>query len=222
MSLRRSLATGCCVTLCMSGLLARNVSVRQGNIIFTDRAGQKHPITSTGQDYQPSLSVDGRSVVFVRHTKVVPYPGQSKEMHVLESELWLADAAGRANPKAIFRGFITPPGGQPLTSFFNPLISPDGRYVYFLAEFAATSHALCRLELSSGHASFLTGGAIEFRLLTSGAHAGWIIGSIRTLPKAVGQGYSYPYYLLAEDGRKISRIADASANLDALVSQYGR
>jgi len=117
----------------MPGLLAQSISVREGDIIFTDRAGQQNPITSTGQDCQPSFSVDGRSVVFVRHTKVVPYPGQRKGMPVLESALWLADAAGRANPTSIFRCSITPAGHSP--RFFNPVISPDGRYVDLLAKF---------------------------------------------------------------------------------------
>jgi Tol biopolymer transport system component len=129
---------------CAPVTFAQRAAVRDGNIVFVDHAGHERQITNTGKDYEPSLSANGESVVFVRQTKVASYPSQPKEMQVLESELWLADTSGRQQPRAIFHGFVMPPDGRPLTSFFGPQVSPDGRYVYFLAEFSATSHALCR------------------------------------------------------------------------------
>ncbi len=143
-------------------------------------------------------------------------------MQVLESELWLADTSGRVQPKPIFRGSVMVPDGKPLTAFATPQLSPDGGSVYFLAGFAATTHALCRFDLSNGQASFLTA-AVDFRVLTTGPNRGRLIAAIRTRPEDPEQGgYSYRYYLLEPDGDKISRIADGSAILDLLVNRYNR
>ena len=66
---------------------------------------------------------------------------------------------------------------QAFTTFQAPKFSPDGRYGYFLAEFAAPSHALWRLDLSMGNALFLTD-AIDFGGISKGVHRGQILARL--------------------------------------------
>lgn len=139
---------------------------------------------------------------------------------MLETELWLADISGRTQPAAIFRGSVMPPDGRAMTVFSGPHFSPTGELVYFSAEFSATSDALCRLDISSHQALFLTGGVIGFAVLTTGLHRGQIIVSMRTAPVDPEHGYTYPFYLLDSQGRKIRKIAGESSDLRSLVRRY--
>jgi hypothetical protein len=52
-----------------------------------------------------------------------------------------------------------------LSSFSRPAPSPGGEYLYFLAGFAATSSALCRVEVGRGAAILLTGSVIRYGVL---------------------------------------------------------
>jgi hypothetical protein len=176
--------------LCASTLVAQSVTTRNGGILYIDATGRERQITVGHDDRDPSLTLDSRFVVFVRTTKTAPYP----------SELWHADTSGRTQPAALFRGSVSTPDGRPLMAFATPQFSPGGEYVYFLAEFSATSHALSRLDVLSHRASFLAGGAIEFAVLSEGAHRGEIIASIRTASRNPDAGYSYPFYLLDAHG----------------------
>src|ERR1035441_966049 len=49
-------------------LLAQSVSAVNGNIVFTDNRGSTKLVTAGHSDSDPSLSFDGRQIVFVRHT----------------------------------------------------------------------------------------------------------------------------------------------------------
>jgi Tol biopolymer transport system component len=207
--------------LLSSVLHAQRITARSGSIWSVDNDGHEKRITDSGKDYQPSLSADGRSIVFVRHTKVAPYENQPQEMQVLESELWIADAQERGEPKPVLRLPVASPDGRSLWSFFTPKFSPKGRYVYFLAEFAATSHALCRLDVSSGRAILLTD-ALDFEVIMKGPHRGQILAKIRTSGNAPDYGYTTPVYLLAPNGKKISRVAGEEANLERLVGRYNK
>jgi hypothetical protein len=141
-------------------------------------------------------------------------------MEVLGSELWLAETTGRKQPVAIFRGAVMPPDHRPLTVFFGPQLSPGGEYVYFLAEFSATAHALCRLDVSHHRALFLSGDVVQFAVLTTGVNRSRIIASMRTPPANIDDGYSYPFYLLDSHGRTMRRIANESSDLTVLLTRY--
>lgn len=206
--------------LCTSTLVAESVTSRNGNILYIDGSGRERQITSGHDDRDPSLSPDGQHIVFVRASKTEPSPIHPKETRILVSELWYADQSGRMQPAVIFRGSVMPPDGRPLTVFSSPQFSPGDKYVFFLAEFSATSDALCRLDVSRHRASFLTGGAIQYALLTNGGHRGRMIASMRTTPTHPEGGYFYPFYLLDAQGRRLRRIADESADLRSLVRQY--
>ena len=47
-------------------VLGQTVSVKDGNIQFTDKSGNTTALTSSGRDSTPVLAPDGKWVVFVR------------------------------------------------------------------------------------------------------------------------------------------------------------
>ena len=49
-----------------TGAFAQNVSVKDGNIRFTDKSGKTTALTSSGRDSNPVLAPDGKWVAFVR------------------------------------------------------------------------------------------------------------------------------------------------------------
>jgi hypothetical protein len=218
----RLLSTILCVFLGAT-LLAQTVTSRGGRIFYRNVAGRETQLSQGPDDRDPALSLDGRSVVFVRVTKTAHYPNSPAEKHALDSEVWRASISSGALPEAILRGPIKDTGARPLTSFFGPQFSPGGDYVYILAEFAATSFALCRVDSARRTGLFLRGGVLEFRVLTAGPRKGQLIAAIRTAstkPYESYEGYTTPYYLLDQNGRTIRRIADATSNLESLLRRY--
>ena len=196
---------------------AQNVGVLSGNIVYTDRGGAAHRLTDSRLDSEPALSADGSAVVFVRAVREVPGIGVPL---VMQSELWITGTDRLANPKRVYSGPATMPDGRQSTAFTTPKLSPDKRYLYFLSDYSATSAALFRLDLMSGVARFLSP-AHQYDVLLSGRYRGSIIASIRTPSEPDSDGVTYPvypYFMLDENGRKVSRVAEPDANLEDVVS----
>jgi hypothetical protein len=199
------------------------VEERNGNIMFTDSTGHSRQLTSSGKDYTPFLSPDKRTVVFARKRLEAPYPNQPSEMEILKSELWLVDIGGKEAPRPIFQGAVIPPDGRKLQSFSGPQLSPDGRYCYFLAEYAATSHALCRLDMRTQRAVLISG-ALEFALVPSGPWRGYPVANVRTSERdpSIGDDNeypNYPWFLLSPTGRKIKRVGEQRDRLYAVMAR---
>ncbi len=196
-------------------LAAQSVTTRNGAVIYMNASGREQQITVGHHDRDPSISLDGQFVVFFRATK-------KTAPDALEGELWRAETSGRGQPAIIARSSGIQSDCR-VTELSRPQFSPSSEWVYFLAPFAATSLALCRVDVSSHRASFLTGGAVQFVVLTEGGHRGEIIASMRTATKNFEDGltyYLYPFYLLDAQGQKVRQIADASSDLGSLVHRY--
>lgn len=206
---------GCCVGF------AQNVAVESGNIVYTDRGGTAHRLTDSGRDTEPALSSDGSAIALVRAVREVPGIGVPL---VMQSELWIVETDRRPNPKRVYSGPATMPDGRQSNAFTTPKFSPNKRYLYFLSDYSATSAALFRLDLVSGVVRFLSP-AHQYDILQSGRHRCSIIASIRTSSEPDSDGVTYPiypYFMLDESGRKLSRVAEENANLEDVVSNLQR
>jgi Tol biopolymer transport system component len=191
---------------------AQTVTDEGGNLVFIDGDGSRRAITESGRDSQPSLSADGRQVVFVRALREVPGIGVP---NVMVTEIWVAGtrAPGR---RRVYARPVTMPDGRSSQAFAAPKFSPDTRHIYFLADYSATSAALCRLDLATGTSQFLSP-AHEYDVLQSGPHKGFLVASIRSLsaPDADGNRFAiYPYYLLDPDGKREARVANEDEKLE--------
>ena len=104
--------------------------MRDGNVFYIAQDGRSIQITSEGIDSDPSLSADGRKIVFVRRT-----PGYVIDTglgDVEDNELWIASADGSEKPHKVFRGH---PGGFDtsknlvVAGFGRPQFSADARKI---------------------------------------------------------------------------------------------
>src|SRR5213083_2172923 len=71
----------------------QTVSVKDGNIQFTDKAGQTRAITSGGRDSRPILALDGKWVAFVRKVDGKKIATGSDEAD--PTELWQVRTDGK-------------------------------------------------------------------------------------------------------------------------------
>lgn len=200
-------------------LNGQTAAVTNGNIVIIDVNGAKHQITDEGKDSEPSLSPDGKHIVFIRALREAPGIGVPT---VVDSELWIAASSVPTTPKRAYRGPLMLPDGRFSNAFYAPKFSPSGAFVYFLADYSATSGALCRLELTSGKAQFISP-AMEYDVLRTGKYRGFLIANIRSLgpPDDDGIRYPiYPYYLLTPSGKQYRRAAGPEANLSDVVKAY--
>jgi len=195
----------------------QSVSVQNGNIFITERGVTSRAITDSGKDSEPSLSVDGKRVVFLRAIEEAEGVGVPR---VVVNELWTATEM--ESPKRVYSGLIVLPDGTKSKGFSHPRFSPDNQRIYFLVDYSATYPALCKLDIGSAQAQFLSP-AVDFAVLQAGSHKGFIVAAIRSLsePDTGGDRFPiYPYYLLRPDGSRESRIADEDARIEDVVEKY--
>src|SRR5712671_320005 len=84
------------LVLCFSAVtsaLSQTVSVKDGNIQFTDKAGQTTALTSSGRDSAPVLAPDGKWVAFVRKVDGKKIATGSEEVE--PTELWQVRTDGK-------------------------------------------------------------------------------------------------------------------------------
>jgi WD40-like Beta Propeller Repeat len=77
----------------VSSAFAQTVSVKEGNIQFTDKAGTTTALTTTGNDSDPVLAPDRKWIVFVRKIEGRKIATGSDEMD--PTELWQVRVDGK-------------------------------------------------------------------------------------------------------------------------------
>ena len=87
---------------------------------------------------------------------------------------------------------------------WTPAFSPDGKRVYYLADFMDTTRALVSVDLETGKVAALTD-AGSFYIIPTGKYAGHIVAMKRksTLVKVW-----YWYWLLDAEGNEVAPIGD--------------
>lgn len=188
---------------------AQSVSADSGNIFLTSASSESRTqLTRSGLDTQPSLSIDGKAVVFVRRTPGRTVKSAVGDVEVTEIRTMAADGSGE---RLRLRGRA----GEPvLADFQNPAFALDGSRIYFESVAGATSPAVYALDFATGRARFLCLGAIA-EVVPKGKYAGDLIVVQR---REVSGGGSYDWALLiAPDGREVGPlegVSDADLKLE--------
>jgi hypothetical protein len=143
-----------------------------------------------------------------------------------ESEIWVVSTTEGGEPQRLYaRPSPDPEFKHELTS---PKVSLDSKSVYFMSDFSVTAGALWRLDLVTRKAKMLVAGAVGYGIIRSGSRRRQLIVQQRstcTEPLAEDKAFShacYPFFLFTPQGRLVSRIADESWGLDALLRQYAK
>ena len=195
-------------------VLAQTVSVKEGNIQFTNKAGQITAITSSGRDSNPVLSSDGKWVVFVRKIDGKKIATGSEEVD--PSELWQIRADGKEPTLLVRCREAKGDKDHVIAAFENLQFSSNGKLVYFVTPEWATSGAVHVVDTTNGKEHFVFPGN-GLKIVTSGEYKDCLLTQQHRY--FVGGGSYDWYWLLRPDGKEVGPVGEDTENFEAT---YGK
>ena len=136
--MKRLILLSVCLGFSISAF-AQNVSVKDGNIQFTNKAGETTALTSSGRDSGPVLSPDGKWIVFVRKVDGKKIATGSNEVE--PSELWQVRADGK-EATLLLKCRASQQTESVIAAFETLQFSTNGKLLYFVTPAWATSGAV--------------------------------------------------------------------------------
>jgi dipeptidyl aminopeptidase/acylaminoacyl peptidase len=188
------------------------VSAESGNIVVADAGGEPRRLTTGGRDTQPSLSPDGKLVVFVRGGDGTVVAGSGD---VEANSIWIVDVEGK-QPRLLVKSAAHANVEQLLGALSAPQFSPDGKSVYFTSAAWATSGAVHRVDVATGVVRFVSPGN-SLEVLRAGQYAGHLV--VQKHKYFLGGGSYDWFWLLTPDGKEVDAIGDDPASFREV---YGR
>src|SRR2546423_2497536 len=143
-----------CLSVSVSAF-AQTVSVKDGNVQFTDKSGKTTALTSGGRDSAPCLSPNGKLVAFARaiDRKVPTGAGEDAT-----SEIWIVGTDGN-NARKIVEPKAAEKTENILAQLTAPQFSSDGRELFFETTAWATSDAIHVVDLTTKKEHFICDGS---------------------------------------------------------------
>ncbi len=167
---------------------------RNGDI-FVAEGGNTRQLTRGGLDHDPFIAPVCETVFFVRN-----FPQSAGlPQQMAHSEIWSERIRDAADPMPVYEGPLTV-GGRTFREFWQPEVSADCRYVYFMFDFASTSHGVARFDRSDNSASFVTS-ANEYKLAPEGPFSGDLLVLQRRQKKDVG--YDEVWVAFTPQGKEV-------------------
>ncbi len=190
----------------------QRVESQGGSIYLIDERGHKDRLTMGGFDTQPSLSADGKEVAYVRSR-----PSQTADDEGAVSEIRIINLVLRTD-EVVFHGpaFI---GDKRYSGFGTPRLSPDGKLLYFLFNWSATTHGLATLNLTSHEIKFLMPAVSFPAIVYRGKYRGDLI-VLQRRPK-LSLGDFLLYYLFAPNGVEIGVVGDSEFDVGIFIDPNG-
>ncbi|MDY7225620.1 TolB family protein [Hyalangium rubrum] len=195
---------------------ARGASVveEKGNLVLVEPGGKKRKLTSSGQDSQPSLSADGKAVVFVRRGSGAKLESAAGEVEA--NELWWMDTTG-GKPRRLVRSAASDDPKKFLGALQTPQFSPDGKTVFFMSAAWTTSSAVHKVDVATGKEQFVSPGN-SLEVIPRGEYQGRLI--VQMHKYFLGGGTYDWFWVLEPDGREIGPIGeDLKGFLEIYVSE---
>ena len=191
----------------------QSVSVKEGNIQFTDKSGQTTALTSSGRDSGPVLAPDGKWVVFVRKVEGKPIATGSEEVD--PTELWQVRVDGKDATLLV----KTRDTGKPETgiaAFGSLQFSTNGKLVYFVTPAWAVTGAVYVVDTTNRKVRYLFPGS-DVKVVTAGEHKDCLL--VLQHRYFVGGGSYDWYWLVRPDGKEIGPVGEETENFEAT---YGK
>lgn len=192
---------------------AQRVSVKDGNIQFTDKTGQTTAITSSGRDSAPVLAPEGKWVAFVRKVDGKKIATGSDEVD--PSELWQVRTDGK---EASLLGRCRE-AGKPeslIAAFENLQFSTNGKLLYFVSPAWATSGAVHVVDTTNRKERYLFPGN-NLKLVTSGEYKDCLL--VQQHRYFIGGGSYDWFWLLRPDGKEVGPVGEETENFQATYSK---
>jgi hypothetical protein len=199
-------------------LCAQRVETRNGDVYYTDAHGKSRQITSGGIDYDPSLSFDGRTVIFVRRTLIPARFEEPANDQPTKTQIWVATIDGSRQPEMIFAGPVTLKDYSEYVTFHVPKLAPDNRHAFFSIDLAVTEGGLVRLDLKTKDTALISP-ALGFDFIAAGRYAGDLVVQMRT---SVRDGLSPFFWLLTPDGKDLGFVGQSEEEAQEFLRDPNR
>jgi hypothetical protein len=192
---------------------AQSVSVKDGNIHFTDKTGQTTAITSSGRDSGPVLDPDGRWVAFVRKVDGQKIATGSDEVE--PSELWQVRTDGKEASVLVKCRAAEKPESL-IAAFENLQFSTNGKLLYFVTPAWATSGAVHVVDTTNRRERYVFPGN-DLKLVSSGEYKDCLL--VQQHRYFIGGGSYDWFWLLRPDGKEVGPVGEDTENFQAT---YGK
>jgi len=189
--------------------LAQTVSVKDGNIQFSDRSGKTTALTSGGRDSNPVLAPDGKWVAFVRKVDGKKIATGSDEVE--PTELWQVRVDGK-EPSLLVRCRESAKMESVIGGFENLQFSTNGKLLYFVTPAWATSGAVHVVDTTNGKEHYLFPGN-DLKVVKSGEYKDCLL--VQQHRYFVGGGSYDWYWLLRTDGKEVGPVGEDTSNFEA-------
>jgi hypothetical protein len=192
---------------------AQSVSVKDGNIRFTNKAGETTALTSGGRDAGPVLSPDGKWIVFVRKTDGKKIATGSDEVD--PSELWQIRVDGK-EATLLLKCRASEKTESVVAAFENLQFSTNGKVVYFVTPAWATSGAVHAVDTTNRKERYLFPGN-DVKIVPSGEYKDCLL--VQQHRYFIGGGSYDWFWLLRPDGKEVGPVGEDTSSFEAT---YGK
>ncbi|HEX4630539.1 MAG TPA: hypothetical protein VH188_06195 [Chthoniobacterales bacterium] len=200
------LATG--ITLAASAF-AQTVSVKDGNIQFTDQSENTMALTSTGRDSNPVLAPDGKWVAFVRKVDGKKISTGSDEVD--PTELWQVRVDGK-EPSVLVRCRDSAKPESVIGAFENLQFSTNGKLLYFATPAWATSGAVHVVDTTNRKERYLFPGN-DLKVVTAGEYKDCLL--VQQHRYFIGGGSYDWFWLLRPNGEEVGPVGEDTSTFEA-------
>jgi len=185
---------------------------KEAHVFFKSGKGPEQRLTREGSNWQPSLSPDEQSVVYLRkhadgrqELRMVRSDGRHDELLLDQPLRWRGLTCGS-------------------NSLLMPQWSADGKFVYWLAECTDYDGALWRMDLKTRRAEVFLADCDQYLVIRKGRYKGHLIATQLTPPtpgKEAERDYpAYSAYLFSPEGKRLEMLDEEGDGVDAFARQW--
>lgn len=191
----------------------QTVSVKDGNIQFTDQTGKTTAVTSSGRDSNPLLAPDGKWIAFVRKVDGKKIATGSDEVD--PAELWQVRVDGK-EATMLVRCRESEKVESLIGGFDSLQFSPDGKLLYFVTPAWATSGAVHVVDTTNRKERYLFPGN-NLKVVAAGEYKGCLL--VQQHRYFIGGGSYDWFWLLRSDGKEVGPVGEDTESFEAT---YGK
>ena len=195
-------------------VFGQSVSVKDGNIQFTDKNGQTTALTSSGRDSGPVLAPDGKWVAFVRKVDGKKIATGSVD-EVDPTELWQVRTDGK-EATLLVKCREAEKMESVIAAFDNLQFSTNGKLLYFVTPAWTTSGAVHVVDTTNRKERYLFPGS-DVKAVPSGEYKDCLL--VLQHRYFVGGGSYDWYWLFRPDGKEVGPVGETTENFEATYSE---
>lgn len=188
---------------------AQSVSVKDGNIQFTDNSGKTTALTSSGRDSNPILAPDGKWVAFVRKVDGKKIATGSDEVE--PSELWQVRVDGK-EPSLLLKCRESEKVEALIAAFDSLQFSTNGKLLYFVTPAWATTGAVHVVDTTNRKERYLFPGN-DLKIVGPGEYKDCLL--VQQHRYFIGGGSYDWFWLVRPDGKEIGPVGEDTSNFEA-------